>query len=154
MFVIVQHSLREGLGNDVMAASSLAFPKAPGNCKASRTPGCNFIKVWNERSVTRPSCTWHPAAGPFFPAPSAQPLGSWWLGCESLFHESPRGTPLLLFLPLIQILIPDRSVRWKPRLWRLLINAAPLYVYGSVYQISRVGKDGFAQRWSCLRRWV
>lgn len=45
MFVSIQHMLREGLGNYAMAASTLAFPRAPGNWKASRTPGCDFIKV-------------------------------------------------------------------------------------------------------------
>lgn len=86
--ITLQREHRKGgvsIQNYVMAASCLAFPRAPGDWKASRTPGCDFIKVWNERSVTRRSHTWHPAAGPFFPA-SSHSLGLWWLLYESLFH--------------------------------------------------------------------
>lgn len=124
------------------------FPRAPGVWKASRTPGCDFIKVWNERSVTRRSRTWHPAAGPFF--------------CCLRPQSTALMTPLWKSVSLIPLrdpstalsasdtnLIPDRSVRWKPRLSGLLINVAALSVYRSVYLkfMARVRTDGIVQRW-------
>lgn len=128
--------------NYVMAASCLAFPRAPGDWKASRTPGCDFIKVWNERSVTRRSHTWHPAAGPFFPASSPQPralMTPLWKSVSLI----PLRDPSTALSAADTNLIPDRSVRWKPRLSRLLINVALLSVYRRVYlKIHDQGEDG------------
>lgn len=87
---------------------------------------------------------------------SPPPLSPWaldGLAMKVCFMNPPEGPPPLLFLPLIQNLIPDRSVRWKPRPSRLLINATPLSVYGSVYRKSRVGKDGSAQRQTVCLAW-
>lgn len=128
--------------NYVMAASCLAFPRAPGNWKASRTPGCDFIKVWNERSVTQRSHTWHPAAGPFFPASSPQPralMTPLWKSVSLI----PLRDPSTALSAADTNSIPDRSVRWKPHLSGLLINVAPLFAYlQCLSEIHDQGEDG------------
>lgn len=141
--------------NYVMAASCLAFPRALGDWKASRTPGCDFIKVWNERSVTRQSHTWHPAAGPFFPASSPQPralMTPLWKSVSLI----PLRDPSTALSAADTNLIPDRSVRWKPHLSRLLINVALLSVYRSVYLkfMTRARTDGIVQRWLVFPFWL
>lgn len=144
-----------GIQNYVMAASCLAFPRAPGDWKASRTPGCDFIKVWNERSVTRRSHTWHPAAGPFFPA-SSHSLGALMTPLWKSVSLIPSRDPTTALSASDTNLIPDRSVRWKPCLSRLLINVALLSVYHSVYLkfTTRVRTDGIVQRWLVFPFWL
>lgn len=146
----LQREHRKGgvsIQNYVMTASCLAFPRALGDWKASRTPGCDFIKVWNERSVTRRSHTWHPAAGPFFPASSPQPralMAPLWKSVSLI----PLRDPSTALSAADTNLIPDRSVRWKPCLSRLLINVALLSLYRTVYLkfMTRVRTDGIVQR--------
>lgn len=153
-----QRERRKGgvsIQNYVMASSCLAFPRAPGDWKASRTPGCDFIKVWNERSVTRRSHTWHPAAGPFFPASSPQPralMTPLWKSVSLI----PLRDPSTALSAADRNLIPDRSVRWKPRLSRLLINVALLSVYHNVYLkfMTRARTDRIVQRWLVFPFWL
>lgn len=117
-----------------------SFSQSPRQLEGIK--GCDFIKVWNERSVTRRSHTWHPAAGPFFPASSPQSsalMASLWKSVSLI----PLRDPSTALSASDTNSIPDRSVRWKPRLSGLLINVATLSAYRQcLSEIHDQGEDG------------
>lgn len=102
-----------GCGVTTWSRAPVLSSGAPGNCKASRPPGCFFIKGWNERShVADPHITsscWRPRDASLFTG------RAFFDGLAmKVFFISPSKGSWNALLPANPNFVVDRSVRSMP----------------------------------------